>query len=50
MVPEKIDLLLGNDVHGDLLLAGMKKFKNSFLLQETNFGWMGREPLSKIIF
>lgn len=38
--PQKIDLLLGNDVYGDILLSGMKKFENSFLLQETQFGWM----------
>lgn len=40
LFPQKIDILLGNDVYGDLLLSGMKKFENSFLLQETQFGWM----------
>lgn len=44
MLPEKIDLLLGNDVYGDLLLPRMKKYKNSFLLQETRFGWMVSGP------
>ncbi|XP_065361949.1 uncharacterized protein LOC135955527 [Calliphora vicina] len=40
LTPQKIDLLLGNDVYGDLLLPRMKKFENSLLLQETHLGWM----------
>lgn len=42
--PQKIDLLLGNDVYGDLILPRMKKFENSFLLQETHLGWMISGP------
>ncbi|XP_075163287.1 uncharacterized protein LOC142235924 [Haematobia irritans] len=35
--PDKIDILLGNDVYSDLLLPGIKKLQNR---QETYLGWM----------
>lgn len=41
---DKIHLLLGNDVYGELLLPGMKKFENSLLVQETHLGWMISGP------
>ena len=40
LMSEKIDLLLGNDVYGDLLLPNMKKLDNGLFLQETHFGYM----------
>ena len=49
MEPEKIDTLPGNDVYRNLLLTGMRKLKNSFILQEMYFGWIVSRPTGRII-
>ena len=49
MVPEKINLTLGNDVYAELLLTGMKMFKNSLLSQKKDFGWVVSGPTDRNI-
>ncbi|XP_036347149.1 uncharacterized protein LOC118756495 [Rhagoletis pomonella] len=43
-LPVNIDLVLGGDVYGDILLSGMKKYERGIFLQETHFGWMISGP------
>ncbi|KAI8116053.1 hypothetical protein CVS40_11812 [Lucilia cuprina] len=46
-LPSKIDVLLGSDVYGDILLLNSFKFPNSIYLQESHFGWLLSGPLVK---
>ncbi|XP_046803835.1 uncharacterized protein LOC111678554 [Lucilia cuprina] len=42
--PGEIDLLLGGDVYGDIILPQQQKFESGLFLQLTHFGWIVSGP------
>lgn len=46
----EIDILLGGDVYGDIVLRGQEKFAGSLFLQLTHFGWTVSGPTSAISY
>ncbi|XP_075163108.1 uncharacterized protein LOC142235734 [Haematobia irritans] len=46
-LPSKIDILLGSDAYGDILLSKSIKIPNSVFLQESKFGWLVSGPIGK---
>ncbi|XP_037816904.1 uncharacterized protein LOC119607172 [Lucilia sericata] len=48
--PGEIDLLLGGDVYGEIILPDQKKFENNIFLQYTHFGWVVSGPTSKFVY
>ncbi|XP_073814295.1 uncharacterized protein [Musca autumnalis] len=47
---DPIDLLIGGDLYGDILLPQQKKFDKGILLQLTHFGWIVSGPTSEISY
>ncbi|XP_059219534.1 uncharacterized protein LOC131995236 [Stomoxys calcitrans] len=41
---DKIDLLIGGDLYGDILLPQQRKFKKGIFLQLSHFGWVVSGP------
>lgn len=48
--PGELDLLLGGDIYGDIILPQQRKFDESVLLQLTHFGWTISGPTSKLSY
>ncbi|XP_065356376.1 uncharacterized protein LOC135950776 [Calliphora vicina] len=42
--PGSIDILLGGDVYGNIILPKQQKFKNSIFIQSSHFGWIVSGP------
>lgn len=38
--PGPIDMIIGADIYGSIILDGIKKFENGLLSQKTEFGWI----------
>ncbi|XP_061394008.1 uncharacterized protein LOC133329549, partial [Musca vetustissima] len=47
---DKIDLLIGGDLYGDILLPQQKKFEKGIFLQLTHFGWIVSGPTAEISY
>ncbi|XP_073811681.1 uncharacterized protein [Musca autumnalis] len=47
---DPIDLLIGGDLYGDILLPQQKKFDKGIFLQLTHFGWIVSGPTSEISY
>ncbi|XP_075167525.1 uncharacterized protein LOC142239617 [Haematobia irritans] len=47
---DSIDLLLGGDIYGDILLPQQKKFEKGIFLQLSHFGWVVSGPTSEISY
>lgn len=48
--PGKIDLLLGGDVYGDIVLPSEKKFSDGLFIKLTHFGWTVSGPTSAMLY
>lgn len=47
---DPIDLLIGGDLYGDILLPQQKKFEKGIFLQLTHFGWIVSGPTAEISY
>ncbi|XP_075158086.1 uncharacterized protein LOC142231359 [Haematobia irritans] len=45
---DKIDLLIGGDIYGDILLPQQKKFDKGVFLQFSHFGWVVSGPTAAL--